>query len=170
MENSMKKATLVIWVIIFGFIALVIFQNQTFFLAKNSLNLSLGVWAPYHSPELPNAVIILFFFFLGLIIAYLFSFSARFKARRTIKKLNTAITTQNNELSELKREMNTLKGVETPVDSQADTIKLDLDKTQKITADAPGESPVDQQDKLATDTETANPSEMKAEDSSEKKE
>ena len=165
----MKKATLIIWVIIFGFIALVIFQNQTFFLAKNSLNLSLGVWAPYHSPELPNAVIILFFFFLGLIIAYLFSFSARFKARRTIKKLNTAITADKKELTELKGEINTLKGVETPVDSQADTIKLDLDKTQKITADAPGESPVDQQDELATDTETANPSEMKAEDSSEKK-
>jgi uncharacterized integral membrane protein len=165
----MKKATLIIWVIIFGFIALVIFQNQTFFLAKNSLNLSLGVWAPYHSPELPNAVIILFFFFLGLIIAYLFSFSARFKAKRTIKKLNTAVTAHEKELSELKGEINTLKGVEAPVDSQADTIKLDLDKTQKITADAPGESPVDQQDKLATDTETANPSEMKAEDSSEKK-
>jgi uncharacterized integral membrane protein len=165
----MKKATLIIWVIIFGFIALVIFQNQTFFLAKNSLNLSLGVWAPYQSPELPNAVLILFFFFLGLIIAYLFSFSSRFKAKRTIKKLNTSVTAREKELSELKGEINTLKGVEAPVDSQADTIKLDLNKTQKMTADAPGKSPVDQQAELATDAETSNPSKIKAEDSSEKK-
>ena len=169
MERSMKKATLIIWVIIFGFIALVIFQNQTFFLAKNSLNLSLGVWAPYQSPELPNAVLILFFFFLGLIIAYLFSFSSRFKAKRTIKKLNTSVTAREKELSELKGEINTLKGVEAPVDSQADTIKLDLNKTQKMTADAPGKSPVGQQAELATDAETSNPSKMKAEDSSEKK-
>ncbi len=39
----MKKATLILWVIIFGFIALFIFQNQTFFLAKNAFNLNLGI-------------------------------------------------------------------------------------------------------------------------------
>jgi uncharacterized integral membrane protein len=169
MEKSMKKATLIIWVIIFGFIALVIFQNQTFFLAKNSLNFNLGVLAPYQSPELPNWVLVLFFFFFGLIIAHLFSLSARFKARRTIKKLNIAVTTHDKELSELKREINTLKGVETPVDSQADTIKLDLNASQEITADAPGESSADKQSESATDTQTSNPSEMKEEDSSKKK-
>jgi len=169
MEKSMKKATLIIWVIIFGFVALVIFQNQAFFLAKNSLNLNLGVLAPYHSPELPNAVLVLFFFFSGLIIAHLFSFSARFKAKRTIKKLNSAITTHDNEVSELKREIETLKGVEAPVDSQADTIKLDLNASQKITADAPGDSSADKQSESATDTLTSNPSEMKEEDSSKKK-
>ncbi len=43
MENSMKKATLIIWLIIFGFIALVIFQNQTFFMAKESYRINLGI-------------------------------------------------------------------------------------------------------------------------------
>ena len=47
MEKSMKKATLIIWVIIFGFIALVIFQNQSFFLAKQALRLNLGVLEEY---------------------------------------------------------------------------------------------------------------------------
>ena len=51
----MKKATLIIWVIIFGFIALVIFQNQTFFLAKQSFRLNLGIMSEYLSPAIPNA-------------------------------------------------------------------------------------------------------------------
>jgi len=166
MENFMKKATLIIWVIILGFIALVIFQNQTFFLAKNSLRLNFGISEEYLSPQLPNAVILLIFFFSGVIIAYLFSFSARFKAKRTIKKLNTNIATNINELSELKREVNTLKGLETPVDEQADTIKLDMNATQMIA----NESPADKTVKFdATDT-TANPAENSESESGEKKE
>ena len=92
MENSMKKGTMIIWVIIFGFIALVIVQNQTFFLAKQSFRINLGIFKEYHSPELPNAVMVLIFFFWGLFIAYLFSFARRFKANRTIKRLNATIT------------------------------------------------------------------------------
>ena len=127
----MKKATLIIWVIIFGFIALVIFQNQTFFLAKQSLRINLGVFQEYHSPELPNAVLALIFFFAGLLIAYLFNFPARFKARRTIKKLNATIADHNGELSGLRREINTLKGIAPPTEAQTETAKIDLDTTQK---------------------------------------
>jgi uncharacterized integral membrane protein len=129
----MKKATMIIWVIIFGFIALVIFQNQAFFLAKQTLRLNLGVFEEYHSPELPNAILSLIFFFAGLLIAYLFNFPARFKAKRTIKKLNAALSAHNGELSELRREINTLKGIEPPVEDQADTVKINMDATQIIT-------------------------------------
>ena len=53
----MKKATLIVWVIIFGFIALVIFQNKGFFLeTKTSIGLDLGIVEAYKSPELPIAV------------------------------------------------------------------------------------------------------------------
>jgi len=45
----MKKATLILWVIIFGVIALLIFQNQTFFLSNQSLQVNLGVTDPYHT-------------------------------------------------------------------------------------------------------------------------
>jgi uncharacterized integral membrane protein len=152
----MKKATLIIWVIIFGFIALVIFQNQTFFLAKQSLRINLGVFQEYHSPELPNAVLALFFFFAGLLIAYLFNFPARFKARRTIKKLNATIADHNGELSELRREINTLKGIAPPTEAQTETAKIDLDTTQRITDESPAdttqeitdESPADKTQKI----------------------
>lgn len=146
----MKKATMIIWVIIFGFIALVIFQNQAFFLAKQTLRLNLGVFEEYHSPELPNAILSLIFFFAGLLIAYLFSFPARFKAKRTIKKLNATLSAHNGELSELRREINTLKGIEPPVGDQADTVKINMDATQIITdekhADKTQEYDVDSQE------------------------
>ncbi|CAB1064164.1 hypothetical protein D1BOALGB6SA_8955 [Olavius sp. associated proteobacterium Delta 1] len=165
----MKKATLFIWVIIFGFIALVIFQNQTFFLAKNAFRLNFGV-REYPIPELYNAVILLVFFFSGLIIAYLFNFSARFKARRTIKKLNTTIASHINELAELKSEINTLKGIETPVDEQAETVKLDVNATQKIADESPAENSADKTLKYDAPLETANPAGDDEKESSDKKE
>ena len=121
MEKSMKKAKLILWVIIFGFIALFIFQNQTFFLAKNAFNLNLGI-GEYLMPELNNAVLVLVFFCTGIIIAYLFNFSARFKAKRKIKKLNATIAHNSKETAGLKGETNTLKGVETSVRFDADEV------------------------------------------------
>ena len=115
MEKSMKKATIITWVIIFGFIALFIFQNQDVFLAKkNAFKLNLGIME-YLIPELNNAVLVLVFFCTGIIIAYLFNFSARFKAKRTIKKLNATIASHSNGIAGLKGETNTLKGVATSV-------------------------------------------------------
>ena len=122
MEKSMKKGTLILWVVIFGFIAMFIVQNQTFFLAKNAFHLNFGI-KEYAIPELYNAVLMLVFFCCGLIIAFLFSFSARFKAKRTIKKLNATIAADTTEMDKLKGEIVTLKDTETPVDGQVDTIK-----------------------------------------------
>ena len=144
----MKKATLIVWVIIFGFIALVIFQNQTFFLAKNTWRLNLGIFEEYLSPELPNAVLFLFFFFSGVVIAYLFNFSARFRAKRTIKKLNTTIAAQINELSDLKGEINTLKGIEAPADEHGQTVMLDRSADRKTAADTTGKGSGDKSAKI----------------------
>ena len=169
MEKFMKKATLIIWVIILGFIALVIFQNQTFFMAKNSFRLNLGIFEEYLSPELPNAILLLIFFFSGVVIAYLFSFGARFKAKRTIKKLNINIASHINELSELKSEIKQLKGLETPVDEQADTIKLDMNATQQITDGNDDETHDDKTLKFDTAAETTDLNDDAAESAIEKK-
>ena len=123
----MKKATLIIWVIIFGVIALVIFQNQAFFLTNQSLQVNLGVMEAYHTPELPIAIMVLLFFLTGVLIAYLFSLSARFKARRTVKKLNTTIASHTAEVADLRREIDSLKGIETP--------ENETDATQKLSSD-----------------------------------
>ncbi len=157
MENSMKKATLIIWLIVFGFIALVIFQNQTFFMAKQTYRINLGIMDEYMSPAIPNAALILIFFFSGLIIAYLFGFSARFKAKRTIKRLNNSITTQTTELDKLKDEITKLKGIQESADLQADTIKLDMNTTQKISDDSMAETDAKKMGKFDAVAATDNP-------------
>jgi len=154
----MKKATLLVWVIIFGFIALFIFQNQDFFLAKKAFNLNLGV-KQFQIPELNSAVLVLVFFCTGLIIAYLFSFSARFKSKRTIKRLNLTIASHINELAELKSEINTLKGIEEPVDDQGKTTKLDLNDSRKIADETGAGSSPEKTVKFGADDTASNPGE-----------
>ncbi len=144
----MKKATLIVWVIILGFIALVIFQNQTFFMTNHSLRLNLGVINEYHTPEMPIAVVFIFFFFSGIVIAYLFGLSTRFKARRTAKKLNAAIISHKDEAAKLKSELNTLKGQDTPATSsqQEAENKTGTDGIIELTGDRLVENPADQQE------------------------
>jgi uncharacterized integral membrane protein len=144
----MKKATLIVWVIILGFIALVIFQNQTFFMTSHSLRLNLGVINEYHTPEMPIAVVFIFFFFSGIVIAYLFGLSTRFKARRTAKKLNAAIISHKDEAAKLKSELNTLKGQDTPATSsqQEAENKTGTDGIIELTGDRLVENPADPQE------------------------
>ena len=142
----MKKATLIVWVIILGFFALVIFQNQTFFMTSHSLRLNLGVINEYHTPEMPIAVVFIFFFFSGIVIAYLFGLSTRFKARRTAKKLNAKIAAQEGDIGKLKSELDTLKGQETLAVQQAADTKTGTDKIIELTGDRLVENPADQQE------------------------
>jgi len=147
----MKKATLIIWVIIFGVIALVIFQNQAFFLTNQSLQVNLGVMEAYHTPELPIAIMVLLFFLTGILIAYLFSLSARFKARRTIKKLNTTIASHTAEVAGLRREIDSLKGIETP--------ENETDATLKLSSDSDAEDQAGQTGTFSIDSKTDDPTE-----------
>jgi len=154
----MKKATLVIWAIIFGVIALLIFQNQVFFLTNQSLRINLGVFEAYHTPELPIAVTFLLFFLAGIIIAYIFNISARFRAKRTIKKLNTTIASHDADMAGLKREIDSLKGINPPAES-------DLAKTQKISSDGLAADPAGQTVSFSADMPGDNPTDT-AEDAS----
>ena len=164
----MKKATLIIWVVIFGVIALLIFQNQAFFLTNQALRVNLGVIKVYHTPELPIAILVLLFFLVGILIAYLFSLSARFKARRTIKKLNATIASQNTEVEGLRRELNSLKGIETPEDQATTETEADLDATRKITADSPEPDQTESTGTFSIDSKSDNPTDKLEEETDEK--
>ena len=154
----MKKATLILWVLIFGVIALLIFQNQAFFLSNQSLRVNFGVTEAYHTPELPIAILVLLFFLTGIAIAYLFSLSSRLKARRTIKKLNTTIASHNAEVTGLRGEIDSLKGIETPEDTD-DTQKLASDGLAGDQAAATSTFSIDSK----ADEPTDNPEEKKDE-------
>lgn len=165
----MKKATLIIWVIIFGFIALLIFQNQTFFLTNQSLRINLAVTPEYQSPELPIAVLVLLFFVFGIIIAYLFGYSARFKANRTIKRLNATLNSHKDEVSELRREIDSLKGIEeTPTEDRTAKTQSDIDATQNIDGKSIEKSSTEKTGGFSLDTQAFNPNDT-TEDKSSKK-
>ena len=89
----MNKAKTVFWVIIVGFILLVFFQNQAFFLARQSLRINL-LFYQYQSPEVPGVVFFLAFFLVGLLIAYFFGLAERFQLKKTIKSLSAKIDPQ----------------------------------------------------------------------------
>ena len=151
----MKKSTLVIWAIIFGILALVIFENQEFFLAKPTppLHLNLGV-KDYQLPEMANALWTLIFFLAGIIITFLFSLSARFRARRSIKKLNAIIAKHNKELSELKTEIDALKGIESPSDTESSDTGSNFTATQTMPVEAfKGESGKSRENSSGAETE-----------------
>lgn len=99
----MKKLKLGFWLLVIIFLVLIIYQNQDFFRATRSLSLNLIV-AEYYSPEIPIAVLFLASFLTGLLIAYIFGLVAQFKARKTIKNLNSTINSQVEMIATLKQQ------------------------------------------------------------------
>ena len=106
----MKKVKIAFWLIILVFAGVFVYQNKIFFMAKQSLSLTLPFLKTLHTPELHHAVLFLVFFLTGFLIAYFFGLYDRFKSKKTIKSLNAADTAQQDELTALKRELESLRG------------------------------------------------------------
>ena len=106
----MKKVKITFWLIILVFAGVFVYQNKIFFMAKQSLSLTLPFLDTLHSPELPHAVLFLVFFLTGFLIAYFSGLYDRFKSNKTLKNLNAATATQQDELTALKRELESLRG------------------------------------------------------------
>jgi hypothetical protein len=105
----MKKFKIVFWILLLVFIALVIYQNQGLFMAKQHLVLKLPFIDPLYTPELQTAVFFIAFFLVGLLVAYFFSLLGQFKSRKTIKVLNASAAARTEELNALKAENAELK-------------------------------------------------------------
>ena len=106
----MKKLKIVLWLIIIGFIAILFFSNQDYFLAKQGLQMNLLFGEPFHKAEMPNVIFFLVFFLAGFLVAYFISLSDRFKSKKTVKNLNAAATSQLEEIAALKKEVESLQG------------------------------------------------------------
>jgi len=158
----MKKATLIIWAIITVIIAFFFYDNWEIF--SNDISPNIRFVTDPITP-LPIFIYLIIFFFFGFIIAYLFNFSTRFKAKRTNKKLNAEITTHEGEVTELKRELDTLKGQPTPGADQATGTKTDSDTIIELTND----SLVDQSGTSSIDKKETNPAKDSEDKSSKKK-
>ena len=105
----MKKVKIALWIIFLGFLVIIFFSNKDYFLAKQGIQINLFFTEPFQIQELPNAIYFLVFFLVGFLIAYFISLSERFKSKKTIKNLNAAATSQLEEISVLKKEIDSLK-------------------------------------------------------------
>ena len=165
----MKKGTLIVWAIILGILALVIFQNQAFFMGKQSLRINLGIVQEYLTPELPIAVLVLIFFFSGIVIAYLFSISARFKSRRNVKRLNATLASQKTELAGLKTELDSLKGTGPEAEEKTAETEIQLDATRKISDEIVGVDTEEKTGELSIGHQASNPAEKMEDNTSKEK-
>ena len=112
----MNKAKLIVWLLVLGFMGLVVYQNDGHFLnAQESLRLNLGVVPEYHSPKLPMVFFYLVFFLYGLIVAYFFGLPERFRSRKAIKRLTIAATQREKAMTELNTELSRIKGEPLPL-------------------------------------------------------
>ena len=107
--------------------AIVFFSNKDYFLAKQGIQINVPFAEPFQIKELPNAIYFLIFFLAGFLIAYFISLSERFKSKKTIKNLNAAATSQLEEISALKKEVDSLKS--TAFSSQATPEEQNINNT-----------------------------------------
>lgn len=65
----MKKVKIALWIIILGFLAVIVYQNLPYFTSKHSFKIDL-VFEQYSWPELDNYILLIACFILGYIIAF----------------------------------------------------------------------------------------------------
>ena len=129
----MKKAKVLLWLIIIGFIALVIYQNKDFFLTRHSFGIDLLVFN-YRSPEIYSAILFLLFFIVGLLIAYFFGLFERFKANKTIKTLTATNSSLEQMLASLKNDLASIKT------GQTQELQVEADAPESAESQSPESS------------------------------
>jgi len=102
----MNKVKVFIWLAILGFVALVVFQNEGYFMdTQQALRLNLKVFPEYQSPPLPLVAFHLLFFVFGLFVAYLFGGLNRWRRRKAVARLTAENAAQRHEIETLKAEL-----------------------------------------------------------------
>ncbi|MBF0258810.1 MAG: hypothetical protein HQK62_08230 [Desulfamplus sp.] len=106
----MKKIKLTLGLIVIIFVALVIYQNRTYFLAKQALSLNLGVetWH-WTAPEVQNVAYFGGCLVIGFLMAGYLGIASKFKSMKTIKHLNKTLVSQINTIESLQTELETFK-------------------------------------------------------------
>ena len=100
----MKKMKIAFWIVVFGFVGLVIFQNKVFFMSESRLMIDLGFFY-YETPFLANAIFFVAFFLVGILISYFLSLFKHFKDARTIKTFKAKETSLVETVSSLEKQL-----------------------------------------------------------------
>ena len=104
----MRNFKIGFWAVIFGLIGIVIFQNQDFFMVKQSLSIDF-IFTKYETPELLRAILFVAIFFTGFILSYIFTLIDRLRFSKAVKSLGATIDSQNKNITSLINELESLK-------------------------------------------------------------
>jgi hypothetical protein len=127
----MKKLKIGIWVVLVGLIIILIYQNQDFFLGKQSLRLNLLV-TDYRTGEMYNLLLFFICFIAGLLLGAYFVLLDRLKYKKRLKALNAQNDSHRAEIKTLQQQLESLAG-ETP-DADAKTVVIPADSQEPIEA------------------------------------
>jgi len=125
----MKKMKIVFWLLVFAFLALIIYQNLAFFRAPLSLQVNLG-FTEYATPEFQIWVFFIALFFLGILLTYLFSLPAKFSAGKEKRTLNATIASQRDELNALKNDVDAMRSPAPVEPAQGEPAPAGTDKVE----------------------------------------
>jgi hypothetical protein len=121
----MNKAKGIFWLIVLGFFTLLIFQNQDFFLERQTLRLNPYIGGEYQTPDLPIVFFFVIFVLIGFFIAYFFGLYGKFKANQTIKGLNAKQGLHLESISNLNAEIESLKSALERKNREAATVAVE---------------------------------------------
>jgi hypothetical protein len=96
----MKKVKIVFWLLVLGVVALVIAQNLDFFLQRQEIMINIG-FVSYHTPNWAMAIYLLFFFFAGILVAFLFGLAEKFRSKKSIRVLTENLDAEKKKVLEL---------------------------------------------------------------------
>jgi len=93
----MRKVKMAIWLVIIALIAILIYQNQAFFLSNTSLGLDL-IFVDYKTPEIKIVFVCFAFLAAGLLLGEYFDLIHQLKNKKKIKVLNAQIGSQAGQV------------------------------------------------------------------------
>lgn len=134
----MKKAKIVFWVIVLIFVGIFFYSNKDFFMGGQILKLNLH-FREFKTPEFPLAVLFLIVFLVGFLIAYFSSLYEQFKTKKAVKNLQGTMTSQSEEISTLKKELESLRPASPNIGDSSETSSADFGgSTEASSADQQG--------------------------------
>ncbi|MBC2736162.1 MAG: LapA family protein [Desulfobacteraceae bacterium] len=109
----MRKIIYIVWVTVILMIGLVLIQNQSLYSTEQSLSLNLLLF-DIVLPPLPNGVILLFFFFSGILLSAAGSMIGRLKTRKALKRCKATGDGYIDKIGVLKNQLDEMKSRSNP--------------------------------------------------------
>ena len=100
----MKKVKRAVWVVLIGLVAVLIYQNQTFFLAKQIVSFNL-LFAEFQTPEMYTVFVCFGFLIAGLLLGLYFYLLYYLKSKKLVKMLNTTVAAQEEKVKQLEAQL-----------------------------------------------------------------